>query len=75
MVNVRAVEICLNVHMENEVRYLKHTIFRMESYVMYVKYMACHMPNSKPLLSQTVILLALIEEIVLCDYTGFHTSV
>lgn len=53
MVNVRAVEISLNVHMENEVRYLKHTIFRMESYVIYVKYIACHMPNSKPLLSET----------------------
>lgn len=62
MVSVMVVEISLNVHMVNEVRHLKHIIFRMENYILYVKYIACHMPNLKPLLSETVILLALIED-------------
>lgn len=56
------VEMSLNIHMENEMRHLNHTFFRMASYIIYVKYIACHMPNSKPLLSETVTLLALIED-------------
>lgn len=62
MVSVMVVEISLSIHMENETRHLKHTIFRMEIYIIYVKYIAYHMPNSKPLLSETVTFLALIED-------------
>lgn len=57
MVSVVVAEISLNVHMENKMRHLKHTIFRMESYIRYVKCIACHMPNSKLLLSETDTLL------------------
>lgn len=62
MVSIMVAEISLNVHMENEMRHLKWTIFRMESYIRYVKYIACHVPNSKPLSNKTVICWALIED-------------
>lgn len=53
MVSVMVVEISLKVHMVNEVRHLKHTVFRIENYIIYVKYIACHMPNLKQFLSET----------------------
>lgn len=62
MVTIMVAEISLNVHMENEMRHLTYTIFRMESYVRYVKYIACHVPNSKPLSSKIVICWALTED-------------
>lgn len=62
MVSIMVAEISLNVHMENEMRHLKYTILGMESYVRYVKYIACHVPNSKPLSSKTVICWALIKD-------------
>lgn len=62
VVSVMVVKISLNVHMENETRHLKHTIFRMENYIIYIKCIACHMPNSKLLLSESVTPLALIED-------------
>ena len=50
------------VHMVKEMRHLKYTILGVESYIRYVKYTAFHMPISKPILSETAILLALIED-------------
>ena len=49
------------VHMVKEMRHLKYTILGVESYIRYAKYTAFHMPISKPILSETAILLALIE--------------
>lgn len=62
MFSVRVVEMSSSIRMENEMRHLKHTIFRMEIYIIYVEYIAYHMPNSKPLLSEIVTFLALIED-------------
>lgn len=39
-VSVMVVEISLNVHMEKEMRHLKHTILGLGSYVRYAKYTA-----------------------------------
>ena len=43
-------------------RDIKTYYFGDGNYIRYAKYTACHMPNSKPLLSETVTLLALTED-------------
>lgn len=56
------VKMSWNVHMVKKMRHLKYTILGVESYIKYAKYTAFHMPISKPILSETVTLLALTED-------------